>query len=194
MNNEEQYHLLIKARNFHYDNFNKWMTFFYVAVGAIFVGYYSIVEKTELNFEKIIILSIGLLVSIFWHWSCKGYYYWITNFIQLIQLYEEKMPPMNRVYFCMVNKASNNNYCNPVSGANISTSKITLLFSFIVTFSWSLLLTNKIIHINKLNIIWGKISILFYCISFVITYIILVLIPYLFLQSDISNYPELKNR
>ena len=104
------------------------------------------------------------------------------------------MPPMNRVYFCMVNKASNNNYCNPVSGANILTSKITLLFSFIVTFSWSLLLTNKIIHINKLNIIWGKISILFYCISFVITYIILVLIPYLFLQSDISNYPELKNR
>ena len=104
------------------------------------------------------------------------------------------MPPMNRVYFCMVNKASNNNYCNPVSGANISTSKITLLFSFIVTFSWSLLLTNKIIHINKLNIIGGKISILFYCISFVITYIILVLISYLFLQSDISNYPELKNR
>lgn len=27
MDNEKQYHLLIKARNFHYDNFNKWMTF-----------------------------------------------------------------------------------------------------------------------------------------------------------------------
>ena len=84
--NVDQYQLLINARNFHYDNFNKWMTFFYVAVGAIFVGYYSIIEKTELDFEKIIILSIGLLVSIFWHWSCKGCYYWITNFIQLIQL------------------------------------------------------------------------------------------------------------
>ena len=169
--NIDQYQLLINARNFHYDNFNKWMTFFYVAVGAIFVGYYSIIEKTELDFEKIIILSIGLLVSIFWHWSCKGYYYWITNFIQLIQLYEEKMPPIKRVYFCMANKKSNNKYYNPVSGANISTSKITLLFSFIVTFSWSLLLTNKIIRINKLNIIWGKISILFYFISLIITYI-----------------------
>ena len=106
MNNTEteQYHFLINARNFHYDNFNKWMTFFYVAVGAIFFGYYSIIEKTGLNFEKIIILSIGLLVSIFWHWSCKGYYYWITNFIELIKHYEKRFHKNNRVYFCFANK------------------------------------------------------------------------------------------
>lgn len=82
---ENRYKLLINARNFQYDNFNKWMTFFYVAIGALFVGYYNILTKNgDYFFQEIIIIIVGLAISIFWHWSCKGYYYWIAQFIKLI--------------------------------------------------------------------------------------------------------------
>ena len=68
---ENRYKLLINARNFQYDNFNKWMTFFYVAIGALFVGYYNILTKNgDYFFQEIIIIIVGLAISIFWHWSC----------------------------------------------------------------------------------------------------------------------------
>ena len=50
---KERYEFLINARNFHYDNFNKWMTYFYVAIGALFVGYYTIASSENLYNEKI---------------------------------------------------------------------------------------------------------------------------------------------
>ena len=47
-NAKERYELLIRARNFHYENYNKWMTYFYVAISALFVSYFT----TLLIFEK----------------------------------------------------------------------------------------------------------------------------------------------
>ena len=32
-----RFELLIKARNFLYENFSKWMTYFYVAISALFI-------------------------------------------------------------------------------------------------------------------------------------------------------------
>ena len=38
---EKEYELLLQVRNFHYESFNKWMTFYYIAVGSIFIAFYS---------------------------------------------------------------------------------------------------------------------------------------------------------
>ncbi|WP_339904234.1 hypothetical protein [uncultured Cyclobacterium sp.] len=43
----ERYKLLISARDFHYENFNKWLTYFYVANAAIFVGYIQLLISKE---------------------------------------------------------------------------------------------------------------------------------------------------
>ncbi|MCD7972435.1 MAG: hypothetical protein LUG18_07175 [Candidatus Azobacteroides sp.] len=48
----ERCKLVINARNFHYDNFSKWMTYFYVATGALFIGYYSIGENLGSTFYR----------------------------------------------------------------------------------------------------------------------------------------------
>lgn len=45
MDNEKQYHLLIKARNFHYDNFNKWMTFFMLQLGRFLLDTTALWKK-----------------------------------------------------------------------------------------------------------------------------------------------------
>lgn len=62
------YEQLIKARNFHYENFNKWMTYFYVMIGALFLGVCYIVSKSvdylqDYQNEILAITSVGFIVS-----------------------------------------------------------------------------------------------------------------------------------
>ncbi|GMO43994.1 MAG: hypothetical protein Pg6C_05880 [Treponemataceae bacterium] len=105
---DKRYEYLVKARNFHYQNFNVWMVFFLAAIGGLFTGYYTLEKECmSLGFEKIVILITGYIVSLFWHWSCKGYYYWITNFIMLITDAESKIPKYKKVYSCFAMAASN---------------------------------------------------------------------------------------
>ncbi|WP_295221316.1 hypothetical protein [uncultured Chryseobacterium sp.] len=144
-----RYETIIKARNFHYENFNKWMTYFYVMIGALFLGVCYIVSKGEkLKYEYALnfILAIGFIVSLFWYWANKGYYYWNINFITLVNHYEKnilKFKENERVYLVFANK-SKSNYLDPVGGANISTSKLSILLSFIITFFWGIVATSNI--------------------------------------------------
>ena len=65
----------------------------------------------------------------------QGLHYWNINFIMLVNDCEEKqlnLSPEQRVYFVFANKKTQNNYLSPISGANISTSKIAILFSFVI--------------------------------------------------------------
>lgn len=143
-----RYELVIKARNFHYENFNKWMTYFYVMIGALFLGVCYIISKSEKNTEYthalLFVIGIGFIVSLFWYWASKGYYYWNINFITLVNHYEKnilKFEEDERVYMVFANK-SNSNYLNPTGGANISTSKLSILLSFIISCFWGIAFLN----------------------------------------------------
>lgn len=150
-----KYQLVIKARNFHYENFNKWMTYFYLMISALVIGLCNILSKTDsdiFNKQKDIVLFLsflGFIVSLAWHWSNKGYYYWNINFITLVNHYEKnllKFKEDERVYFMFANKSEQNDYSSPISGANISTSKISILLSYVVTLFWGSLFTAVIFH------------------------------------------------
>ena len=139
---KSRYELIIKARNFHYENFNKWMTYFYLMISALVLGLCNILSKQDVDiFDKqrnivLVISFLGFIVSLAWHWSNKGYYYWNINFISLVNHYEKNLLKFNeneRIYFVFANKEKQNNYTNPLSGANISTSKISILLSYIIT-------------------------------------------------------------
>jgi hypothetical protein len=191
INSKERYNYLINARNFHYENFNKWMTYFYVAIGALFVGYYTISTHNDLIVEKITLLSLGYITSLFWYWSSKGYYFWNINFITLINDCEEKslnLKAKDRVYFVFANTTKQNNYWSPISGANISTSKIAILFSFIVSIVWSVLLSLKLTEL-------GFVNLSVFCaflISIISTLLLSYLIPQFVLKSEIDFFPDLK--
>lgn len=139
---KDRYDLVIKARNFHYDNFSKWMSYFYVIIAALFIALYNIIGKTgELyNSLTLIICLLGFIFSLLWHWANKGYYYWAVHFISLVNHYEKnllKLDEKERVYFVFADKGLNENAYNPITGANFSTSKISLLVSYIVCIVWS---------------------------------------------------------
>ena len=88
----------------------------------------------------------------------------------------------------MANKKLNNNYFNPLTGANISTSKITLVFSFFIIFIWNILLVNSIL--KKLGYTHICCYILFVILSIIAIYIIISIIPQ-FIKSDITKHDDL---
>lgn len=184
-----RYDYLIKARNFHYDNYNKWMTYFYVAIAALFVGYCTLETSTNNNktdSESLIIL-LGYVVSLLWYWSSKGYYYWNINFITLVNECEKKdldLTSDRRVYFVFANMETQNNYFSPISGANISTSKIAILFAFIISIVWGVLGIEKLEY--HIEIVCQII------LSVILTISISYIVPKSFLFSKIDHFPDLK--
>lgn len=184
---KDRYEYLIRARNFHYDNFNKWTTYFYIAIGALFVGYCTLLNsENEASLPIKMVLILGYFTSLLWYWSSKGYYYWNINFITLVNDCEEKdlgLKKDERVYFTFANKNTQNNYFKPTSGANISTSKIAILFAFVVAIFWGILIVQEFF---ELNIIWTMI------IPTVSTILLSGILPRIFLKSKIDHFPDLK--
>jgi hypothetical protein len=146
---QKRYKYLIEARNYHYAQFNIWMAFFLAIIGALFMTYgnLSSAEDKDLFAEKILVSVFGYMVSLLFHLSSKGYYYWITNWIKLIMDCENKFASsfdFYRVYSCFANKKANNNYCSPIKGANISTSKIVCFLSYLFTFAFGILFLHNL--------------------------------------------------
>ncbi len=148
MTNEElrdkQYERLIKARNFHYENLNRWLMTFYVILGALFVAFYTIHTKEATLKVEIIVALVGYIVSIAAYLSGKGYYYWETNWIMLVHHFEktyfkeiiEEYGDDMRVYSVFANKNVNENISSIKEGANISTSKVALAVTAFIAWLW----------------------------------------------------------
>lgn len=189
MTETERYRYLVDARNFHYENFNKWMTFFYVAIGAIFLGYYSDGINKITN-GRLLLNILGIITSLFFYWSGKGYYYWETNWIMKIHDYERQFSDKDKIYGSFANKKVNNDYYKITSGANISTSKISLSFAFCISTVWVYLL------ISDVHKYFWKYQNLYYQVFFLAFSVLVVkllgIIPKLFLTSNMAVLKDLK--
>lgn len=196
---KERYELLIKARNFHYENFNKWMTYFYVMISALVLGLCNILSKQNVdifNEQRNIVLVIsflGFIVSLAWHWSNKGYYYWNINFITLVNHYEKnllKFDENERIYFVFANKEQQNNYTNPLKGANISTSKISIFLSYLITLFWGSLLTLIFLEKGfKYEWLYYLCTVLF---PIILVFLLSSIIAKKYLFSYHNHFPDLK--
>lgn len=177
----DTYNYTVQARNFHYDNFSKWMTYYYVAVAAVFVAYNSE------DIISLLIVALGCFISILWHLSCKGYYFWIKNWTDLInRLENQNSIELEKVYSVFSNNIwkKNNNLLSPTQSANISTSKVTLTLSFGICFFWFFIFADKLI--SKFQSI--EID---YCFVFVIALVLELLAIFIFgqfLKSDLSKH------
>ncbi len=190
---KSRYELIIKARNFHYENFNKWMTYFYLMISALVLGLCNILSKQDVDiFDKqrnivLVISFLGFIVSLAWHWSNKGYYYWNINFISLVNHYEKNLLKFNeneRIYFVFANKEKQNNYTNPLSGANISTSKISILLSYIITLFWSSLITFILLK-DGIEYDW-----LYYLCTIIFPIVLIYLLSYIVAKKYLFSYHD----
>ncbi len=188
---ERQYQRLIDARNFHYENFNKWSLYFYAIIAALFVGYYSLEAKaTEIdNVILWCILGLGFIVSMSCHLSGKGYYYWENNWIKLIMHYEKQVWPITKdysVYSIFANKKTLNNYWSLRSGANISSSKLSLIVSFFITYAWAAMIAMR--FVNEKCCCCVALSLL---VALAVTWLLSVVVGRL-LNSDLENHDDLE--
>lgn len=179
---QTRYNLIVNARNFHYEDFNKWMSYYYVAVAAIFVGFYSIEDSN--NTSKFWLLVVGYIVSVLWHLSCKGYYFWVKHWTaQLLKMEESNNYAVYSVFTESVKK-KDDKLLNPLQSANISTSKVTLLFSYCISITWFFLILHDWVVICSNNHLNKLLQIIF---SLLITSVIVFLLG-LFLKSDLTKH------
>jgi len=190
---ERQYQRLIDARNFHYENFNKWSLYFYAIIAALFAGYYSLRGQNE-PIDEIIkwsILILGYIVSMCCYLSGKGYYYWEINWIKLIMHYEKQVWPLKKdksVYSIFANEKNLNHYWNLVGGANISSSKLSLVVSFAITYAWAAMITMKLLNECTKYPCCVVIALL---VAFAVTWGLSIIIGKA-LHSDLRNHDDLR--
>ncbi len=183
----DAYKLAISARNFHLDHFNKWMTYYYVAVAAIFVAFYNLKDTCNSNIVYGLLI-LGFLVSVLWHLSCKGYYFWTKNWLDVVLKFEKQLSEEQAIYSLFSKRVKNENdkLYLPTQSANVSTSKVTLLLSFIASWTWAFLIFDKFDCIN-IHTIW---KILFS----LLTTIGLIWGLGILLKSDISKHKLFDNQ
>lgn len=178
----EQYQRAIDARDKLNDNHHKWMTYYYIANGAVLVALTTI----DRNNGAVFALSfLGIVTAILWHLSCKGYYYWSLSWIEIVKLLEKKLIENDAEYgvYTFFSKSvhtdNKKNTLHPIKPANISTPKLTLLFSFIAICAWLGLFIYQVFLEQKLNLLA--------MIIISITAIIAVILSIFFLQKNVVS-------
>ncbi len=141
---DKQYRIAIEARDKLNDNYHKWMSFYYIANGAILVAMTSIYGKNNTDNVTLLAFSIiGIFTCGTWNLSCRGYYYWSLSWIDIIH-HLEKLSAKSKVEIMpyalfsktVVDKFDHKN--GLTIPANISTPKLTLRFSIFAISCWSL--------------------------------------------------------
>ncbi len=199
----DEYKLIIEARNFHYSKFHTWSTYFSVIVGALFVAFYG-----DTHEYRMLIVVLGYLVSMCWYLSNKGYTYWWNHWAKYL-MHVEKSENLKTnikradglesnfegtagVYTTLFNaktdgdgitQCENTDYFIIHSGANISTSKVILVMTFLISVAWGSVLLGCLSKEAGLKDNW------FCCVigSIIGTWILSAMFGAI-LSSDISNH------
>lgn len=157
---KEKYEYVIKARNFHYREFNVWSTYFSIIVGALFVAYYNLLKDHPLL--AFVVSALGFIASLCWYLSAKGYAYWWNHWSKyLIYLENQDINTIRScgVYSTFFDKNSkcmksdtnaefdNGSLWNPLEGSNVSTSKVMMFLTFCITVAWAVVCIGSLINI-----------------------------------------------
>lgn len=126
------YEKAIEGRNFHYQNYNSWVNLYSIFTGAIFIAFYTVIDKNNFlgNLIKMILPVIGFIASSCWQKSVQGFYDWMNSWIKVVQEYEDKLnkisyPKVYHVYGAYLNRRK-----------GLSTQKITMIFIKCLMIAW----------------------------------------------------------
>lgn len=139
---KERYKRLNKNSFLYHSHFNIWTGIFVIISGGLLVAYGNGIES---DFDRLLILFVGYIVSFLFHCSAKGFCYRISGFLNMIEYYKNTYAPE---FFNSERKGAgdhnrDSSYINPIKGADISTPKIMALLSFFLTYVWGILFLTK---------------------------------------------------
>lgn len=151
------YEKAIEGRNFHYQNYNTWVNYYSIFNGALFVGYYSLLQEKS-SFLLFFITLLGFISAFCWHSTVKGHYIWMISWINIVHNYEEELhtivDEINNKYTNAPEKIEKYNVYNVYTRPkkdfyrkNISTQKMTSAFTFIVCIAWGILIGYSLFYL-----------------------------------------------
>lgn len=129
------YEKTIQGLEFHTSRFNTWMNLYAIFVGAFFIAYYNVSEKSNSNFVSTIVIMGGFIATVCWFCSLLGYYSWLLSWTKILLFHENNLVKENKSYrvYSMIEKTY-------LTKTGFSTQKITKVFIFIVMILWLCLL------------------------------------------------------
>ena len=193
---DDQYQRLIEARNFHYENLNKWLITFYAIIGALFLALYTLHASEHLHRHmELCIAIVGYVVSLGALLSIKGYYYWEYHWIERLYRFERQVYHYDhdelQVYSAFADKIKHDKPNCLIDSANVSTTKVALFITVFVTVLWGMMV---VYFSNNLWLHWNRyiVVLLAIVISFGITWL-LAWQGTKWLHSDLENLDDLKH-
>lgn len=175
------YEKAIEGRNAHYAQYLKYVNLYAIFMGALFVAFYTLLDSVENQVFTIPVAVLGLITSILWLCSVKGYYAWIISWINVVKHYEECLnegESVNKARFVygLFFEAESSNY-SVTAPSRFSTQKLTLLFVFSCIIGWFtiiLLMIEK--YLYKCHIICDCVNECCTCIILILMVLVLLFV------------------
>ncbi|MCL2722557.1 MAG: hypothetical protein FWD47_14600 [Treponema sp.] len=164
LSDKERYDYLNKTHDFLFSQFNLWVVFFIVINGGLSYAY---VNSDLRYFDKILILLLGYFATLFFYCTSTGIYFFINHYINHIIYLEEKNIPNihDRLLYRVHDKrysftTKSRNYFNPIQPVYTSSVKIVILFSYLLTYAWGILLASNVCERMEISLWYGIILII----------------------------------
>lgn len=139
------YEKAIEGRNTHYAQYMKFLNQYAIFTGALFVAFYTLLKSPENFVYAVLVALLGLVTSILWLFSVKGYYAWIISWINVVQYYEDRLNKGRKAsdacYVYRLFHEHESKACILTKPNRYSTQKLTMLFIEFVILSWFIAIT-----------------------------------------------------
>lgn len=150
----------IDMYKFEMDMYWKRATYFSILIGGLATGFYKLFIGVNFLYALLVAI-VGVIVSFLWHLANKASKFWVSNWLfHSIQLESEVMGKKNtesifNYYYVKDNddfiKVKNIIY--PGEAYPFSVSRLNHYLSFIVLFSWCVVLVVSLLKLWSLNLI-----------------------------------------
>lgn len=141
---EEALKIALDTRKFEIGLYWKRTGYFVLFIGAVFVGYYTIlssdkIEKEQQEWLLLLLAALGYLLSLLWYMANRGSKFWQENWEAHI---EELSTHLGVPIFGII-KRREHSIRNLMQEYPFSVSKINQMVSLIITFAWLLILCKE---------------------------------------------------
>ncbi len=144
---EEAFKIALDTRKFEIELYWKRTGYFVLFIGAVFVGYYNIINTAEEGISKyqnewllLLLPALGFLLSLLWYMANRGSKFWQENWEAHI---EELSTHLGVPIFDII-KRREHSIRNLMQEYPFSVSKVNQMVSLIITFTWLLMLCKEI--------------------------------------------------
>lgn len=143
---EEAFKIALDTRKFEIELYWKRTGYFVLFIGAVFVGYYTIINTAKESISKdqkewllLLLAALGFLLSLLWYMANRGSKFWQENWEAHI---EELSTHLGVPIFSII-KRREHSIRNLMQEYPFSVSKVNQMVSLIVTFAWLLILCKE---------------------------------------------------